>query len=282
MSNVLILGPHPDDQEIGMGGTAARLAEQGHDVLLLDMTDGSPTPRGDRASRLVEAADALRALQPSREAFARGGRLRRLLLDLPNRSVQHTIDARHKVAGVIRAHQSLILFMPHPIDAHPDHLAVTRIGEDARFDAKLTKIDMPAPPELPREYADVLAPDGTPYATLPRSGPPLYPRWVFYYYCSHLRRPIDPHFFFDTTGFSEKKIKAIQAYRTQFGPLDPGDASPNPNPQNATLAQRLAHEDQSNGRYIGTKAAEPFWTKEPMGLVSLEALPGVADETVRR
>ena len=81
MSNVLILGPHPDDQEIGMGGTAARLAEQGHDVLLLDMTDGSPTPRGDRASRLVEAADALRALQPSSDACARGGRLRRLLLD---------------------------------------------------------------------------------------------------------------------------------------------------------------------------------------------------------
>ncbi len=279
MSNVLILGPHPDDQEIGMGGTAARLADQGHDVLLLDMTDGSPTPRGDRASRLVEAANALRELQPSPQGAAKGGRLRRLLLDLPNRSVQHTLEARHRVAGVIRAHQSQVLFMPHPLDAHPDHLAVTRIGEDARFDAKLTKIDMPPPPQMPREYASVLDCLGRPLPALPQSGAPLYPRWVFYYYCSHLRRPIDPHFFFDTTGYADKKIKAVQAYRTQFGPFDASDPTANynqnqnPNPNNATLAQRLAQEDQSNGWYIGTQTAEPFWTKEPIGINSLDALP---------
>ena len=45
--NILVVGPHPDDQELGMGGTIARLADQGHDVLLLDMTNGEPTPHGD-------------------------------------------------------------------------------------------------------------------------------------------------------------------------------------------------------------------------------------------
>ena len=59
MANILVVGPHPDDQEIGMGGTIARLAHQGHNILLCDVTDGSPTPRGDRASRLVEARAAL-------------------------------------------------------------------------------------------------------------------------------------------------------------------------------------------------------------------------------
>jgi LmbE family N-acetylglucosaminyl deacetylase len=52
--NILVVGPHPDDQELGMGGTIARLAEQGHDVLLLDMTDGEPTPHGDPETRARE------------------------------------------------------------------------------------------------------------------------------------------------------------------------------------------------------------------------------------
>src|SRR3954468_24603372 len=120
-----------------MGGTIALLASQGHDVLLLDITDGCPTPRGDRPTRLAEAAAALKELAPS------PGKLRRHLLDLPNRRVTHSIESRHAVAGVIRAHQASLLFIPHPEDAHPDHIAVTRIAEDARFDAKLTGLPLP-------------------------------------------------------------------------------------------------------------------------------------------
>ncbi len=246
---ILVIGPHPDDQEIGMGGTIAALAEQGHDVLLLDMTDGSPTPLGDRASRLVEAQEACKALAPSEAGAAKGGRVRRLLLDLPNRTVEHTIEARHKVAGVIRAHQASILFMPYPQDAHPDHLAVTRIAEDARFDAKLTKIEMPVPPG----YTSI--------------GPPIYPTWVFYYYCSHLRQVPSPHFLFDTTGFSEKKIAAVLAYQTQFGPRLGMNAA------NQQLPSLLAAEDRYMGSRIRTQTAEPFWTREPMGLRSFAALP---------
>ena len=44
--NILVVGPHPDDQELGMGGTIAKLANDGHNVLLLDMTSGEPTPHG--------------------------------------------------------------------------------------------------------------------------------------------------------------------------------------------------------------------------------------------
>jgi LmbE family N-acetylglucosaminyl deacetylase len=251
--NVLVIGPHPDDQEIGMGGAIALLAEQGHDVLLLDMTDGSPTPFGDRASRLVEAQAALRELQPSAAGAARGGRVRRVLLDLPNRTVTHSIEARHKVAGVIRAHQSQILFVPHPLDAHPDHLATTRIAEDARFDAKLTKIDMPPPPDHER-------------AGLPPSGPPIYPAWVFYYYCSHLRRVPDPHFLLDTSAHTEQKVRAVMAYHSQFGPR-PGLAK-----GNAELPDMLRAMDRFLGTRIRTQGAEGFWTKEPIGLRGLSDL----------
>ena len=251
MANILIIAPHPDDAEIGMGGTIAALAEQGHNVLIADMTDGSPTPFGDRASRLVEAAAALRELAPSAVAEHRGGKLARIMLDLPNRTVTHSIEARHKVAGVIRAHQANVLFMPHPLDAHPDHIAVTRIAEAARFDAKLTKIDMPTPPG---------------FSTI---GPPIYPPWVFYYYCSHLRRVPDPHFLFDTTGFSDKKVRSVLAYQSQFGPR-PGLA-----PTNADLPTNLAAHDRYMGSRIRTQTAEPFWTKEPLGITGLVSLPGI-------
>jgi bacillithiol biosynthesis deacetylase BshB1 len=227
--NILVIGPHPDDQELGMGGTIALLASQGHEVLLLDVTDGCPTPRGDRPTRLKEAADAAAALG-----------VRRHLLDLPNRRVEHTIENRHKVAGVIRAHQAQVLFIPHPEDAHPDHLAVTRIAEDARFDAKLTKLDLPG--------------DG--------GKPPLYPRWVFYYYCSHLRRVPDPTFVMDISAFEERKMAAIAAYRSQFAD----------NPVNMQVPEWISAGNRYFGSRIGTRAGEPFWCREPLGLGSLAGL----------
>lgn len=238
MANILVVGPHPDDQEIGMGGTIALLAAQGHNVLILDMTDGCPTPVGDRPTRLAEAAAAARELSPA------GGEIRRVLLDLPNRRVEHTIAARHAVAGVIRAHQAGVLFMPHPEDAHPDHIATTRIAEDARFDAKLTRIDMPTPPG---------------FETI---GAPIYPKWVFYYYCSHLRSVPNPSFIMNTSAHAGAKRRAIECYRTQFAM----------NPLNAGFPDRMSAMDSYFGSRIGTDAGEPFFTKEPLGLSSLASI----------
>ncbi|MDX2118275.1 MAG: PIG-L family deacetylase [Planctomycetota bacterium] len=234
MASVVVVGPHPDDHEIGMGGTIALLAAQGHSVLLLDVTDGEPTPMGTREKRLVEAAEAARILS------APGNAVRRHLLDLPNRSVEHTLAARHAFAGVYRAVQADILFVPHHEDAHPDHRAVTRIAEDARFDAKLTKINMPGDQGMP----------------------PKYPKWLFYYYCSHLRRPADPNFVIDTTPHAAQKRDAILAYRTQF--ID--------NAKNHGVVEWLDAMGTYFGSRIGTKAGEPFFAKEPLGLSSFAGL----------
>ncbi|MEM7622202.1 MAG: PIG-L family deacetylase, partial [Planctomycetota bacterium] len=193
MARIMVVGPHPDDQELGMGGTIIRLAEQGHEVLLVDMTNGEPTPFGSPSTRAIEARRATEILSPTS-----GELLRRVCLDLPNRFVEHSIEARHAVAGAIRGHQAEILFIPYFEDAHPDHRATTRIVEDARFDAKLTKVDMPAPPGLLE------------------IGPPIYPRWVFYYYATHLRWVADPRFVFDITGAVDRKIASIMAYESQF------------------------------------------------------------------
>ncbi len=223
--NILVVGPHPDDQELGMGGAIAKLADQGHDVLLLDMTNGEPTPHGDPRTRAAEAARAAEILG-----------VRRRLLDLPNRILEYGIEARHLVAGVIREHQAEIVFSPFLPDAHPDHTATSRIVEDARFDAKLTKIDLP--------------------------GEPIYPRWLIYYYCTHLRSIPQPSFLLDTTGHEEAKRRSILAYESQF-------VTPE---SNRWIIEWLEAGARYFGSRIRTRTAEPFFTKEPLGMKSLEAL----------
>ncbi|MCH8822416.1 MAG: bacillithiol biosynthesis deacetylase BshB1 [Planctomycetes bacterium] len=225
MTNILVIGPHPDDQELGMGGTIAKLSDQGHDVLLLDMTNGEPTPFGDPQTRAKEAQAAADILGVTRR-----------LLDLPNRALQPTIEARHKVAGVIREHQAEIMFVPYFQDAHPDHVATTRIAEDARFDAKLTKIDLP--------------------------GEPIYPKWLFYYYCTHLRWVADPNFLFDITGLEDRKRDSIVAYETQFVMPE----------KNRKIVEWIKSANEYFGSRIGVQAAEPFYTKEPIGLTDLSSL----------
>lgn len=236
MANIIVVGPHPDDQELGMGGTIAKLASQGHSILIVDMTDGCPTPFGDRPTRLAEAQAALAALQPP----AGKTPIRRVLLDLPNRRVVHSIEARHLVAGQIRAHQASIVFCPHPLDAHPDHIATTRIVEDARFDAKLTRQPMPGD----------------------QNAPPLYPKWLIHYYCTHLRRVPDPTFLIDTSGFDHQRRAAVAAYRSQF----------ELNPTSKDLPARLDAAASYFGSRIGTTTAEPFSTPEPLGLTGLADL----------
>jgi LmbE family N-acetylglucosaminyl deacetylase len=116
---------------------------------------------------------------------------------------------------------------------------VTRIVEDARFDAKLTKIDLP--------------------------GDPIYPRWLFYYYATHLRWAGGPSFCLDISGFESRKRDSILAYRTQFVVPE----------ANRRVVDALAARDTWFGSRIGTASAEPFFTREPLGLQSLTGLAGI-------
>jgi bacillithiol biosynthesis deacetylase BshB1 len=234
--NILVVGPHPDDQEVGMGGTIVRLAAQGHHVLLLDMTNGEPTPLGSPEQREQEWTAALEVLNRQAEASGGAGRVTRRLLGLPNRFVEHSIENRHAVAGVMREHRADIVFLPFEEDAHPDHRAVTRITEDARFDAKLSKIDLP--------------------------GQPVYPKWMIYYYCTHLRWVADPTFCLDITPQMDDKEASIKAYTTQFVLPE----------KNRRVVEFVREMNGYMGSRIGTRYAEPFFTKEPLGLNSLSGL----------
>jgi bacillithiol biosynthesis deacetylase BshB1 len=224
MASILVIGPHPDDEELGMGGTIIRLASQGHRVHLVDMTNGEPTPFGSVEQRATESQAAAKIMG-----------VERTLLGLPNRQVVHDIPSRHKLAAIVRRHKPDWMFVPFPVDAHPDHVAVTRIAEDARFDAKLTKTEI--------------------------SGEPWYPKRIIYYYCTHLRMNFQPTFCIDITAQIETKMRAVAAYESQFS-----------NGAAQAVPQMVRTLNGYFGGRIGTEYAEPFFTHEALGLGGLDQL----------
>jgi len=222
---ILVVAPHPDDAELAMGGTMAKMSARGHRVHILDLTDGEPTPFGTPARRAREAATAARILGVTREC-----------LGMPNREVVHSIPGRHAIAAVIRRERPDLLFAPYPEDAHPDHVAATRLVEDARFDAKLVRSSI--------------------------AGEPHWTPRLFHYFATHLRIVPAPSFLVDTSGFDALRRRSVLAYRSQF--VEP--------PANRRIVAWLDAAATYFGSRIGAMTAEPFWSREAIGLDDLTAI----------
>ena len=180
MLDALIIAPHPDDAELGMGGGILRMQAEGLRVGVLDLTNGEPTPHGSPELRAAETRAATEVL----------GLEWRENLGLPNRQLEPTLDARAALAGVIRRTRPRWLFAPYWVDAHPDHVAATELVEAARFWAKLTKSDL--------------------------EGEPCHPERIYNYYCVHLKMAPQPAFVLDISEHWDKKLAAIRAYESQF------------------------------------------------------------------
>lgn len=226
--DVLVVAPHPDDAELGMGGAILKFLAEGKRVGILDLTSGEPTPFGSpqiRASETRAATDMLGV--PWREN-----------LGLINRELEPTLEARAKLAGVFRQTRPRWIFAPYWIDAHPDHVAATKLVEDARFWAKLTKTDMP--------------------------GEPFHPQRIYNYFCVHLKTVPQTAFILDISSEWERKLKSIRCYHSQF--VKGRDKRP------PSFYDRLRDEAAFWGKAIGTNYGEPFACREPLALSSMENL----------
>lgn len=178
--DAVCIGAHPDDVEIGMGGTVAAMVSRGLRVALVDLTNGEPTPHGTVETRAAEATEAARIL---------GVEVRRTL-SMPNRYLFDSVEARTELAEVIRELKPRMLFVPYADDAHPDHVAAARICNGARFYSKFTKTEM--------------------------AGEPHYPARVFHYMAVHQRVIAQPSFVIDIERTLERKMEALAAYESQF------------------------------------------------------------------
>jgi bacillithiol biosynthesis deacetylase BshB1 len=224
----LVIAPHPDDAELGAGGGILLLQSQGARVGVLDLTDGEPTPHGSPEIRRQETEAATAVLGLS----WRGN------LGLPNRRLEHTVDARARLAGEIRRLRPRVLFAPYWDDSHPDHVAASSLVDAARFWAKLTKSDLP--------------------------GEPHFPQRIIYYFGVHLRIHPKPSFVLDISPFLETKIRAVACYRSQF---ITGRPTTPPTPLD-DLRDRARYW----GWAIGAVYGEPFVCREDIGLRGLRDL----------
>jgi bacillithiol biosynthesis deacetylase BshB1 len=224
--DVIAVGAHPDDVEIACGGTLARLVEQGHRVGIIDLTDGEPTPESPGPEvRLAEAEAARAAL----------GVQVRINLDLPNRRLFDSFEARVALAKEFRRYRPRLVlgFGEKTPLASPDHWQAMQITDAAVFYSRLTKWDKHF------DYLPVHAISSQLYYTLTFHSlePP----------------PGAGSFVVEISDTLQKKIAAVECYRTQFPPAK------------AHVFERVRGMAMHFGAAAGFEAGELFITPRTLG-----------------
>jgi bacillithiol biosynthesis deacetylase BshB1 len=175
--DLLVFGPHPDDVEIGLGGTIAKHAALGHAVGLCDLTRGEMSSNGTPDVRVKEAEAARKVL----------GAAWRENLALPDRSIGSSPDHIRAVVELIRRARPRAIAVPYWKDRHPDHESSAALLRDAIFNAKLKRYEA--------------------------SGEPFQAEWVCHYFINDAG---SPSFVVDVSAHYEVKRQALACYASQF------------------------------------------------------------------
>ena len=226
--DILVVAPHPDDAEISVGGTIAVSVQQNLRVGVVELTSGEPTPHGSLETRRRETEKSTEIL----------GLTWRSNLDLPNRSLQATLEARRKLAEVFRTVRPQIILAPYWQDAHPDHVAASSLCDDARFWSKLSRSDMP--------------------------GDPFWPPLLLHYFSIHLRIHPAPSVVVDVSSQIETKMAAVKAFESQ---LITGRS-----PAYPTVIDDIRDRARYWGWSIGRAFGEPLVNRESTGITALTSI----------
>ena len=177
--DLLAIGPHPDDIEIGMGATVAKHSALGHLVGMCDLTAGEMGSNGTVDERLEEAENARRVLNAAW----------RINLRLPDRALGSSDAHARAIAGLVRRSRPKAVAIPYWSDRHPDHVAASRLLTDGVFNAGL------------RRYA--------------ADGEAWKPEWICYYF---INDSVVPSFVIDVSEHYGEKRRALACHVTQFTP----------------------------------------------------------------
>jgi bacillithiol biosynthesis deacetylase BshB1 len=226
MIDLLAIFPHPDDAELGCGGTLAKSAANGHSVGIVDLARGEMASRGT-----VE----LRAQEAQRAAKVLGVGIRENV-GFPDAGLRNDPASREQLAMVIRRLKPKVVIAPALEGRHPDHRVAAQLVRDACFVAGLAKIAPDVPKHRPFKILHSL---------------------------THRQDFVRPTFVVDVSAEFELKLEAIRCYESQFSGLtQAGEVYPNGEP----LEDIIRHHGAYYGSLIRKRYGEPFFTTEMMAV----------------
>lgn len=224
--DILCFGAHPDDVEIGMGGTILNHVAQGYKVGICDLTLAELSSNGTVTQRQEEAKYAAERL----------GVVDRINLGFPDRGLSINKDALAHLVRVIRDAKPKLIFLPYEDDRHPDHGAVTRLVEEAIFNSGIRKYQMGSEEQEPHKVQQ-----------------------IYYYFINGLHKP---HVIVDITAFMAGKMEALLAYRSQFV-VEEGQERTQTR-LNTGFIEFIEGRDRVFGKMQQVEFAEGFMVKEPI------------------
>ena len=232
--DVLAIGAHPDDVELGCGGTLALLARQGAKIGLLHLTRGEAGTRGTAAERRREAERAGRILGAARVDF----------MDCGDAGLRSGEPEENELIERLRRWRPELILGPAPSDRHPDHGRAHRLVADCSF-----------------------------YAGLARrgEGDPHRPAAVFSY-MQH--DPFDPSFIVDVSATWEVKLASLDAYGSQLHQPGENRDEPRTKVASPEFRLAVEGRARHFGLLIGVAYGEAFWSRLPLAVENpLSLLP---------
>lgn len=234
--DILAIGAHPDDVELGCGGTIAKLISEGKKVAIVDLTQGELGTRGTAETRYDEAQKAKEIL----------GIHFRENLKIKDGFIENTEDNLRKIVQVVRKYQPEIVFSNAIDDRHPDHAKGQKLVSNGCFLSGLIKIETLFGRQLQSAWR---------------------PKHIFNYI---QWKEIEPHFVVDISGFMEKKVAACLAYSTQF--YNPNTSEPETPIATKEFLESITYRAQNLGRLSGCAYAEGFTTEKTLALKNFDGI----------
>ena len=234
--DILAIGAHPDDVELGCGGTLGKLISEGKKVAIVDLTQGELGTRGTNITRAEEAAEASHIL----------GISARENLKMKDGFILNTEEYQMQVVKMIRKYQPEIVFANAIDDRHPDHAKASKLVSDACFLAGLVKIETELEGENQQQWR---------------------PKQVFHYI---QWKNVTPDFVVDISDFMEKKIESCLAYKTQF--YDPNSNEPMTPIATKDFLESLTYRAQDLGRLSGVDFAEGFTSEKLLAFKNFDGI----------
>lgn len=224
--DVLVFAAHPDDAELSMGGTIAKMCGGGLKVGVIDLTKGELGTRGSAETRKSEAQNAAEILKLTiREN-----------LGFKDGSLKPNEDFRRTIISKIRKYQPKIIFAPYFNDRHPDHIGASQLVKEAMFFSGLQKISTEDNGKKQSAYR---------------------PQKLFYYMQTY---EFKPSFVVDISSTFETKMKAVWAYNTQFHNAE--SREPETFISTPNFIKFIEARAKSFGFKIGKDYGEPFFCEE--------------------